>query len=84
MSKFSDIFNIASTVGKQFLPPVGGAILDEVNQTLNKPGSGPQSAAAVDALQALAADNDEQTKAILAMSHVIADLTERLKKLESK
>ncbi len=73
MSKFSDIFKIGSAIGKQFLPPAGGTILDVVNEQLEK--NAPSNAA--DAVVALAKNDHDQDVAILA-------LHERLKALESK
>ncbi len=78
--KFGSIFHIASAVGKQFLPPAGGAILDAVNETIGERTPGDQP----DALRTLAADNDSQTQAILALSHVVADLKARVEALEAK
>jgi len=72
--KFKDIFKIGSGVAKVFVPGGVGKVLDVVNQGLDNDDA---SIANADALKALAADNDEQTQAILA-------LHERLKILEAK
>jgi hypothetical protein len=73
-SKFKEILAIGSAVAKPFVPGQVGSVLDAVNGHLNKGGiNGPLP----DALKNLAADNDEQTQAILA-------LHERVKVLEAK
>lgn len=72
--KFKEIFAIASTVAKPFVPGGAGSGLDAVNNGLNKGGA---SNASSEAIRQLAKDNDEQTQAILA-------LHERVKALESK
>ena len=72
--KFKEIFNIASTVAKPFVPGGANSVLDAVNNGLNKGNPSPASA---DAIKKLAQDNDEQTQAILA-------LHERVKALEAK
>lgn len=74
MSKFKDILAIGSAVAKPFVPGVAGSVLDAVNNHLSKGGASDASAAAA---KAIAADNDEQTRAILA-------LHERVKVLEKR
>ena len=70
--KFKDVFNTVSPFVTPFVPGSVGSILDKVSGGLN--GSSPASA---DAIKQIAADNDEQTQAILA-------LHERVKALEAK
>lgn len=72
--KFKDILAIGSEVAKPFVPGGVGKVLDAVNGHLNKGGASPASA---ESLKQIAADNDEQTQAILA-------LHERVKALEAK
>jgi hypothetical protein len=72
--KFKEILSIGSAVAKPFVPGSVGKVLDAVNGQLEKGGA---SAASSDAIKQLAADNDEQTAAILA-------LHERVKALEAK
>lgn len=72
-SKFKDIFKIGSGVAKVFVPGGVGKVLDVVNAGLNDDND----PANTESLKALAADNDEQTQAILA-------LHERVKALEAR
>jgi hypothetical protein len=73
-SKFKEILAIGSAVAKPFVPGQVGSVLDAVNGHLHKGGiAGPLP----DALKKIAADNDEQTEAILA-------LHARLKAVETK
>lgn len=83
MSKFSNIFKIASQVAKPFVPGAAGLVLSEVTDRLNSDGN-QAFGKTPDAIKTLAADNDEQTQAILAMGHIIDDLQARLAALESK
>ena len=73
LDKFRDILKIGSAIGKPFIPPQVGSILDEVNKGLAD-DSDPANAKAI---TDLANDNDQQTAAILA-------LHERVKRLEAK
>lgn len=74
--KFKDIFKVGSAIAKPFVPGAAGSILDAVTKGLESTGNTASSTSA-DAIKQLAADNDEQTQAILA-------LHERIKILESK
>lgn len=76
MSKLKDIFSIGSAIAKPFVPGVAGSVLDAVTQGMASHAD-PPSGASAEAIKKLAADNDEQTAAILA-------LNERLKILENK
>jgi hypothetical protein len=71
-NKFKEIFAVAEPIAKVFVPGAAGSILDQVAGGLN--GSSPASA---DAIKQLAADNDSQTAAIMAIH-------ERLKVVEAK
>lgn len=73
LGKFKDIFKVGSGVAKIFVPGSVGSILDAVNKGIDDT----DDPANAEAIKALAADNDEQTAAILA-------LHERVKKLEKK
>jgi hypothetical protein len=73
--KFKEILNIGSAVAKPFVPGAAGTALSAVTAALNAHPERPSDASA-DAIKKLAADNDEQTAAILA-------LHERVKKLEA-
>lgn len=75
-NKFKDILAIGSAVAKPFVPGGVGSVLDAVNKTLHTEGN-PASGKIADSLKQLAADNDEQTAAILT-------LHERLKAVEAK
>lgn len=75
-NKFKDILAIGSAVAKPFVPGGVGKVLDEVNDTL---GSRRVSPASADAIKQLAADNDEQTQAILALHERVKALEARLK-----
>lgn len=77
MSKFKDIFAMASAVARPFVPSVGGSILDEVNKTLQH--SQPDYGAAI---TALAKENEEQTKAIQALGVYAKSLEARIIALE--
>ena len=74
MDKFREIFAIAAPIAKPFVPGAAGSVLDAINKGLNNGGA---SNASAEALRKLAADNDEQTQAIIA-------LHERVKALEAK
>lgn len=74
--KFKEILSIGSAVAKPFVPGAAGTALSAVTDALNSHPEKPPPAID-DALKKLAADNDEQTAAILA-------LHERIKKLEAK
>jgi hypothetical protein len=74
--KFKEIFGIGSAIAKPFVPGAAGSILDAVTKGLDSTGN-PASGKTADAIKQLAADNDEQTQAILA-------LHERIKILEAK
>jgi hypothetical protein len=71
--KFKEILAIGSAVAKPFVPGGVGSVLDAVNKGINDK----KDPLNVEVLRKLAADNDEQTAAILA-------LHERVKKLEAK
>ena len=62
--KFRDILAIGSAVAKPFVPGGVSSVLDAVNGQLSKGGA---STASADSIKQLATDNDEQTKAILAL-----------------
>jgi hypothetical protein len=64
LGKFKDILAIGSAVGKPFLPGAAGSILDAVNGHLSMGGASDASKASA---QQLAADNDEQTAAIIRL-----------------
>jgi len=78
MSKFKDIFKVASGIAKPFVPGIGGSILDVVNSSIenhNDPGNS-------EGLKALAENDHEQDQAILAIHARQNDLDARLKALE--
>jgi hypothetical protein len=81
--KFKDILAIGTALGKPFIPGAAGTALDAVNQALHG-GQDKPSAASSDAIKQLAADNDEQTKAILSMFEYVKKLEARIIELESK
>jgi len=76
--KFKEIFSIASTVAKPFVPGGAGSVLDAVNSGLNKGGASNASATAIKELATRVDEyNGQQDAAIIA-------LHERVKALESK
>lgn len=77
LDKFKEIFGIASTIAKPFVPGAAGSILDVVGNSLHGSESEKDVPGVVDSLKHLAEDNDAQTQAILA-------LNARLKVLEEK
>lgn len=81
LGKFKMIVGVATGLAKPFVPGAAGTLLDVVNGTLNGGTSSPTSATA---LTQIAADNDEQTEAILAMHARQEDFDARLKALEGK
>ncbi len=79
--KFKDILAIGSAVAKPFIPGGVGKVLDVVNSSLSKGGvSGPLP----ESIKQLAADNDEQTQAILALHQRNEDQEQRLRAIEAK
>lgn len=76
LDKFKSIFDAAAAIAKPFVPGAAGTALDAVTTALNGHPQEPSKPSA-DAIKQLAADNDEQTAAILA-------LHERVKRLEER
>lgn len=81
--KFKDILNMASPIAGAFLPGAAGSILSQVTGAINahdqRPSPGSEAA-----LRTIAADNDEQTKAILALMEYAKSLEARIVALETK
>lgn len=73
MSKFSKIFKIGAGIAKPFVPGIAGSALDVVSNSIADHGD-PKNEGA---LKALAADNDEQTAAILALHERVEALENR-------
>lgn len=81
LNKFKDILGIGSAVAKPFVPGQVGSVLDAVNGHLSKGGV---NGALPDSIKQLAADNDEQTKAILALHARNEDQERRIAALEAR
>lgn len=86
--KFKQIFDIAAPIAGEFLPGAAGSALSDVSGILNGRSASPAS---TEAITKLAADNDDQTKAILSMFEAfkaqkaeIEDLKSRLATIEAK
>lgn len=79
--KFKDILNMASPIAG--LSGAAGSILSQVTGAINahdqRPSPGSEAA-----LRTIAADNDEQTKAILALMEYAKSLEARIVALETK
>lgn len=83
MSKFKDIFKIGAAVAKPFVPGAAGSVLDAVTKGLDTQGN-PASGKTVEVIKQIAADNDEQTRAILALHERNEDQERRIKALEKR
>lgn len=81
LDKFKDILAIGSAVSKPFVPGSVGKVLDVVNGQLSKGGV---NGALPDAIKQIAADNDEQTQAILALHQRNEDQERRIAALEAR
>ena len=82
--KFKEIFNVAAPIAGAFLPGGANSALAGVTAALNNHPTATASPASTEALKALAADNDEQTKAIVATFEYVKKLEARIVTLESK
>lgn len=76
-SKFKEIFSVVAPIAKPFVPGAAGTVLDAVTKGMAANPQSPPSPASADAIKQLAADNDEQTQAILVLHDRIKVLEKR-------